>query len=48
MSGGIEEVWEKKSMTPLQKKNMWYIIYQAYKKNSIIACSVDVYILFQV
>jgi hypothetical protein len=42
MSGGIEEVWEKKNMTPLQKQKFWYVLYQGYKKNSIIACSAEV------
>ena len=41
MSGGIEESFEMNSLLPLQKKNFWTIIYQGFRKNSVVACSME-------
>jgi hypothetical protein len=42
MTGGIEEVWEPFKMTDIEKKNLWPILYQGFKKNSILTLDNDV------
>jgi hypothetical protein len=41
MSGGVEEYFEIKDLLPLQKKNFWTILFQGYKKSSVVACSME-------
>ncbi len=45
MTGGIDETFEVKSFNPKQKAEFWKILYQAYEKDSIISCGLDVSII---
>lgn len=45
MSGGIEESFDIKKMSYKEKDNFWNILHQAYSKNSIMGCSINVFFI---
>lgn len=42
MSGGLEESFDLAKMERSEKAQLWSILYQGYKKNSIMGCSITV------
>ncbi|CAF0859448.1 unnamed protein product [Brachionus calyciflorus] len=41
MSGGLQEQFELKKMTPDEKASLWNILYKGFKNDSIMGCSIN-------